>query len=268
MNYPAFNIQLQAQYGDIVKWNLFRGNEVFLFNPAHIKAAFRQDGSKPLRSLMVPWVMMQQQMAISSSLLNSNGERWRSLRSAANPILASPRAVPSFLASQNAISDDFVRLLDERANAADSPTFTIPNFEHSLRLLAYECKFLAFTASLLHFVAHSCASICFRHQPDRLRHAPQLPGRANVSREHCPVRERHQRHAVPRGETCLQHARLQDLSDRGLAQVQGRRHRLLQVSFFLYFLPLRIEPIQLVFDNQGRRSRESTRWTGSSRQGR
>ncbi len=74
MNYPAFSIQLQSQYGDIVKWNLFRGNEVFLFNPVHIKAAFKQDGSKPLRSLMTPWVMIQKQLGISSSLLNSNGK--------------------------------------------------------------------------------------------------------------------------------------------------------------------------------------------------
>ena len=74
MNYPAFNIQLQAQYGDVVKWNLFRGDEVFLFRPEHIKAAFKLDGSKPLRSLMTPWLMMQEQLGISKSLLNSNGK--------------------------------------------------------------------------------------------------------------------------------------------------------------------------------------------------
>ncbi len=45
----------------------------------------------------------------------------------------------SFLAEQNKISTDFLRLLDERSNNA--ATFTFSNFDHSLRLLAYECKY-------------------------------------------------------------------------------------------------------------------------------
>ena len=97
--------------------------------------------------------------------------------------------MPSFLASQNDISADFIRLLDERAHTSN--TFTIPNFDHSLRLLAYECKPIQFNSILSLAPANRVfvSALFLRHRPDRLRQAFELHGRADMPREHCPVRE-------------------------------------------------------------------------------
>ena len=71
--------------------------------------------------------------------MNSQGERWRRLRTATNPSMARPQTVHSYLPSHNKIGDDFIELLYANfKNGQDS--IILDNFEENLRLLALECK--------------------------------------------------------------------------------------------------------------------------------
>ena len=68
----------------------------------------------------------------------SNGERWRTLRTAINPILVRPKTILSYLPNHNTVSDEFINLLNRDFGQSDS--FVIDNFEKKLKLLALECK--------------------------------------------------------------------------------------------------------------------------------
>ena len=49
---------------------------------------------------------------IKTDLLNSQGEYWKTQRSATNPIMARPQKVLSYLPKQNRVVDEFLHLLE------------------------------------------------------------------------------------------------------------------------------------------------------------
>ena len=70
-DYRQFQIDLQQRYGDIVKWKLLLGKEVFLFNPEHLKTIFQREKffKIPERPLLEPMVLVQKEIGVSPGLL-------------------------------------------------------------------------------------------------------------------------------------------------------------------------------------------------------
>ena len=132
----------------MVKFKLNRGNEVFLFDPKLTKLVYKHDGNIPLRSSLEPLNTIQQQLDIKLSLVTSNDERWRKLRSATNPVVARPQAIYNFLPKQNAIAQEFTDILVEKCNGKE---LILNGFEKNLRLLGYECNFFFHKINELNF---------------------------------------------------------------------------------------------------------------------
>ena len=70
---------------------------------------------------------------------NSNGERWKALRSSINPILVRPQTILSYLPNHNTVADEFIDLFNRKFR--ESNAVIIDGFDKQLRLLALECKF-------------------------------------------------------------------------------------------------------------------------------
>lgn len=70
---------------------------------------------------------------------SSQGDRWRKLRTAVNPVMARPQTIYSYLPDHNQVADEFIELLNKRLNNQDKSAI-LDNFEDDLRLLALECN--------------------------------------------------------------------------------------------------------------------------------
>lgn len=140
-DYRQFQIDLQERYGDIVKWKLLLGKEVFLFNPEHLRTIYQKETKIPARPLLEPMAMVQKEIGINHGLLVSGGERWANLRSATNPIIAKPQVAYENLPNQNRIINDFVAIMKKNVSNGGGDgngAVQLKQFETSLRLLAYE----------------------------------------------------------------------------------------------------------------------------------
>ena len=71
-------------------------------------------------------------------ILYSQGSRWRSLRSASNPIVARPQTIQFYLPNHNEVADEFIKLIYQKVNSA-SKSAQFDQFEENLRLLTLEC---------------------------------------------------------------------------------------------------------------------------------
>lgn len=70
---------------------------------------------------------------------NSQGERWRKLRSLANPVMARPQNIHSYLKNHNRIANDMIDIIDHKFEK-DNNQLLMSNFEQIIRLLTLECK--------------------------------------------------------------------------------------------------------------------------------
>lgn len=71
----------------------------------------------------------------------SQGERWRKLRSLANPVMARPQNIHSYLKNHNRIANDMVNVIQQKFSSDSDNELSIPNFEQIIKLLTLECKF-------------------------------------------------------------------------------------------------------------------------------
>ncbi len=113
--------------------------KVYLFNPEHIKLVFKNETTVPQRPPIEPLLKLHEKIGISSTLLNSQTERWRKLRTASNPILARPQTIYSYLSNQNQVANELVKVIDEKF-APNQSVLYYEEFNQILRLLALECK--------------------------------------------------------------------------------------------------------------------------------
>ncbi|CAF0921763.1 unnamed protein product [Brachionus calyciflorus] len=137
LEFRDFQDILQAQYGDIVKWELFNQKNVYLYDPELIRQAFKTDGNTPHRSVLHPILKLHKKLGIKSTLSNSQGERWRKLRSLSNPCMARPQTILSYLSNQNQVANELINLIDNKFQL-DSSEYKFNNFDQILRLLALE----------------------------------------------------------------------------------------------------------------------------------
>ena len=75
---------------------------------------------------------------ILNNVLWSNGERWKRLRSAANPIAVKPQNISLFMPQQDKITKNLVKLINKKFEKKHS--IVLNKFEQTLRLLALDCK--------------------------------------------------------------------------------------------------------------------------------
>ncbi len=71
----------------------------------------------------------------------SQGERWRRLRSASNPIMARPQSIHNYLGNQNQVANEMIAYVERKfiENKSDRK-LNYEGFDQVLRLLALECK--------------------------------------------------------------------------------------------------------------------------------
>lgn len=70
----------------------------------------------------------------------SNGEEWRKLRSASNPVAARPQSVNLFFSKHNEIADEFMEILKSKFDNKQSTV--VDNFDIQLKLSALESVYL------------------------------------------------------------------------------------------------------------------------------
>nr|QEV83802.1 cytochrome P450 [Brachionus rotundiformis] len=137
LEFRDFQDILQSHYGNIVKWELFNQKNVYLYDPDLIRQAFKTDGNTPHRSLLFPILKLHKKLGIKSTLSNSQGERWRKLRSLSNPCMARPQAILSYLPNQNQVANELIDLIEQKFHTT-SNSITYHKFDQILRLLALE----------------------------------------------------------------------------------------------------------------------------------
>ena len=76
---------------------------------------------------------------IKFACLQSQGERWRKLRSASNPIAARPKNVALFLEKHDEVARDFLNIIDKKFG--NNSSVVLNQFEENLKLAALESKF-------------------------------------------------------------------------------------------------------------------------------
>nr|QUF59382.1 cytochrome p450 CYP3047B1 [Brachionus angularis] len=136
LEFREFQNILYKQYGDIVKWDLLNEKNVYLYNPEYIKQAFKADGVTPRRSSIMPLLKLNEKLGIRSTLSNSQGERWRKLRSLSNPVMAKPTTINSYLPNQNLVANELVNIIKNKMQLESVLHFK--KFDQLLRLLALE----------------------------------------------------------------------------------------------------------------------------------
>ena len=70
LEFRTFQNRLQADFGDVVKWEVFNHKFVYLFNPEHIKEVYKADNSTPLRPKADPMVKLHQRIGLKQDLIN------------------------------------------------------------------------------------------------------------------------------------------------------------------------------------------------------
>lgn len=138
LEFRDFQDILQSQYGDIVKWELFNQKNVYIYDPELIREAFKTDGNTPHRSVLFPILKLHKKLGVKSTLSNSQGDRWRKLRSLSNPCMARPQTILSYLPNQNQVANELINLIDNKFQEG-SLSYKFKNFDQVLRLLALEC---------------------------------------------------------------------------------------------------------------------------------
>ncbi len=127
----------------MIQLRLCLQKKVYLFNPEHIKLVFKADSSSstiaPHRPVIEPLLKLHEKIGISKTLLNSQNERWRKMRSASNPILVKPQTIHSYAPNQSEVANDMIDVINEKF-VPSSNVLHYQGFEKLLRLLALECK--------------------------------------------------------------------------------------------------------------------------------
>ena len=93
----------------------------------------------PHRPAIEPLLKLHEKIGISKTLLNSQNERWRKLRSASNPILVKPQTIQSYAPNQSEVANDMINVINAKFDT-NSNILHYEGFEKLLRLLALECK--------------------------------------------------------------------------------------------------------------------------------
>ena len=94
----------------------------------------------PGKKKFEPWIVYFKHLNRPQSLSNSDGPRWRKLRSAINPILSRPQAVVKHINDHNKIADDMIESIKRDIGNKDSAIYE--QFDKKLKFLALECKLL------------------------------------------------------------------------------------------------------------------------------
>ena len=99
------------------------------------------DGSTPIRPAAPAFVKLQELVGINSTILNSQGERWRRLRSASNPIMAKPQSVHSYISNQNQVGNELIEYINKKFDEfnATGDQLHYSGFDQVLRHVALEC---------------------------------------------------------------------------------------------------------------------------------
>lgn len=127
--------------------------KVYVFNPEYIKEIYKADSSTPFRPAADPMVKLHERIGIKLDLINSQGERWRKLRSLANPVMARPQNIHLYLKNHNRIANDLVDIIEQKFSTDENGQNEIfmSNFEQVIRLLTLECRFNFLNSLKNHF---------------------------------------------------------------------------------------------------------------------
>ncbi|KAI3380612.1 hypothetical protein SNEBB_011200 [Seison nebaliae] len=106
--------KMHEDYGKVVG---FRRNpekiSVMIIDPKHIEIAFKAEGKNVQRTEFTPYYMMQKRKGMNFSIAVDNSERWRKLRSFANPIVVKPKSIQDYLPIHNEVCNELMEVIDE-----------------------------------------------------------------------------------------------------------------------------------------------------------
>jgi hypothetical protein len=109
-----------------------------MFNPDFFRDVYKVDGAYPQRSLLPHFSELTKKLNLGDSLINTNNEQWKKLRSASNPIMVRPQTVLSYLPTQNVVANEFLDFINKKFDQ-NSSILNFNSFDRPLRLLALEC---------------------------------------------------------------------------------------------------------------------------------
>ncbi|XP_060084495.1 probable cytochrome P450 49a1 isoform X2 [Ylistrum balloti] len=114
-------VALRDEYGPIVRIRLRNMWSLYLFDPDDIEKVFRADQKYPERAMLPLLTVYEKRQNIPSSLSNTNGEEWYSMRSPTQKIMLRPKAVTKYAPKLSKIADDFVEKLDGKDRLENLP---------------------------------------------------------------------------------------------------------------------------------------------------
>lgn len=140
-NFTNLFINLHKTYGDIFKFGILSEPEVYVFNPESIKKVFQSNDKYPIRKPISPMDFYYGKAGRAFSLATANGEEWKKLRTAVNPIVVRPSSVHSYIERQNSIIEQFINYIDKKFDSGLKSSIELNNFEKYLSYLTFECKY-------------------------------------------------------------------------------------------------------------------------------
>ena len=78
-----------------------------------------------------------------NNYFNSVGDRWRQLRTAANPVVARPATIHSYIDKYSIVVNDFIEYLSRKFETQESTTILLNDFSGYLHYLSLECNGLS-----------------------------------------------------------------------------------------------------------------------------
>ncbi|XP_042524818.1 cholesterol side-chain cleavage enzyme, mitochondrial-like [Dipodomys spectabilis] len=125
------------KYGTIYREKLGNIESVYIMDPEDVAVLFKGEGRHPERYLIPPWVAYHQCYQKPTGVLLKKSEAWKTDRMVLNQEVMSPEAIKNFVPMMEAVSQDFVRLLNRRVKQQCSGTFS-GDLSHDLFRFAFE----------------------------------------------------------------------------------------------------------------------------------
>ncbi|CAL1535879.1 unnamed protein product [Lymnaea stagnalis] len=105
--------QLFDTHGPIFKAN-FGFKSIWVSNPADFETVYRNEGKYPQRTPLGLSVQYFKRNNLKMDMSSINGEEWHALRTPLNKRLMKADSALYYLGPQNAVADDFVKILESR----------------------------------------------------------------------------------------------------------------------------------------------------------
>uniref|UniRef100_A0A8D2JMS1 Cholesterol side-chain cleavage enzyme, mitochondrial n=1 Tax=Sciurus vulgaris TaxID=55149 RepID=A0A8D2JMS1_SCIVU len=118
------HVQNFQKYGPIYREKLGNLESVYIIDPEDAALIFKSEGPTPERFNVPPWVAYHEYYKRPTGVLLKDSEDWKKNRVVLNQEMMTPEALKNFVPMMDAVSQDFIRVLNRRVKQQKSGNFS------------------------------------------------------------------------------------------------------------------------------------------------